>query len=132
MHHWVGRATFDAFALAGFDYHLNVIQREEDEVYLAYKRMLDITVNKGQSILSFLEIHFPRLIGLIPNDINREVRRSKAIIKVAGEKMLKLKRDAILGGKANADSEDARHQRDLLSLMSEPKLPSLVETISLS
>ncbi len=123
VNHWVGRATFDAFASAGFDYNLNAIQNEEDDVYMAYKRMFDITVNKGQSLLGFLEIHFPRLIKMLPNEINREVRKSKAIIKAAGERMLKFKRDAILGRKVDVDSEKyPRDQRDILSLMSESQL----------
>lgn len=122
INHWLGRATFDAFALAGFDYQLSVIQNEDHPLYLAYKKMFDAAVNKGQTIRGFLEVHFPWLDWVLPDAVARQVKKSKAVIKKAGDEMLRSKRDAILQEKtADYDEEKdiPKDQRDILSLLSE-------------
>lgn len=57
--HWLSRATFDAFGLAGLDYHFRALHDETEEVYSAYRRMFDVADKKG-----VLQLFFP-IIGKI-------------------------------------------------------------------
>ncbi|KAG8935739.1 hypothetical protein FRC03_006427 [Tulasnella sp. 419] len=119
INHWVGRATFDAFAEAGFDYRLHVIQNEDHELYLAYKKMFDLAVNKGQTIRGFLELYFPWIDWVFPNHITRQVKLSKQIIRQSGEQVIREKRNAILAENSSQFDSEAqpRLQKDILSLL---------------
>jgi len=72
------RATFDIIGLAGschgsssrfilnaliagFDYSLNALDNENNELYLAYKAMFDSSINKGQGLRTLVSIFFPIL-----------------------------------------------------------------------
>jgi hypothetical protein len=56
--HWASRATFDVMGLAGFDYHFHSLRDESEEVYLAYRRMFNVT-DKGTRLRTLLRIYFP-------------------------------------------------------------------------
>ncbi|KAG8905403.1 hypothetical protein FRC00_013298 [Tulasnella sp. 408] len=115
INHWVSRATFDAFALAGFSYSLNVIQNEDHPLYLAYKKMFDMAINKGQTLMGFLEIYMPWLTYL-PTEVNRQVNASKKIILDAGNELIREKRQALLKG-LDEEKGPGNGGRDLLSLL---------------
>lgn len=112
----MSRATFDAFALAGFSYSLNVIQNEDHPLYLAYKKMFDMAINKGQTLMGFLEIYMPWLTYL-PTEVNRQVNASKKIILDAGNELIREKRQALLKG-LDEEKGPGNGGRDLLSLLS--------------
>ncbi|KAG8868600.1 hypothetical protein FRB97_002177, partial [Tulasnella sp. 331] len=59
--HWMTRATFDIIGLAGFDYSLNALEKEDNELYLAYKAMFDSSINGGASLRSLAALVFPIL-----------------------------------------------------------------------
>ncbi|KAG8846895.1 hypothetical protein FRB96_001740 [Tulasnella sp. 330] len=121
MHHWLTRASFDTFAAAGFGMKLDAIQNEDNELYLAYQKMFDVTLNKGLSMRGMLEILFPWLDWVCPDAAAKQVKKSKEIIKKAAEATVKTKRDAIvqaMNGDFDAEkSVHPRSQKDLLSLM---------------
>lgn len=54
--HWVSRATFDAFGLAGFNYDFHALQGESDELYLAFRKLFSMAEKR-----SLLYITFPML-----------------------------------------------------------------------
>jgi len=56
--HWLARASFDVVGLAGFGYHFNALEHESEEVYLAFRRMLDVA-DKGPRMRGVLELFFP-------------------------------------------------------------------------
>jgi hypothetical protein len=54
--HWISRATFDAFGLAGFNYDFHALQGESDELYLAFRRLFSMAEKR-----SLLYVTFPML-----------------------------------------------------------------------
>jgi len=58
--HWVSRATFDAFGIAGFNYDFHALQGESDELYLAFRRLFSMAEKR-----SLLYITFPFLAKII-------------------------------------------------------------------
>ncbi|KAG8998614.1 hypothetical protein FRB90_012275, partial [Tulasnella sp. 427] len=115
VNHWIGRATFDAFALGAFSLDLNVIQNEDHPLYLAYKRMFDAAFNKGQTLMGFLEIYLPWLT-YVPTEVNRQINASKKIILDAGEKLISEKRAALTKG-LDAEKGQENGGKDLLSIL---------------
>lgn len=123
IHHWLGRATFDTFAAAGFDYQLSCIQHENHPLYQAYKKMFEVTLNKGQTLRGFLEIYMPWLDWVLPDKAAKQVKKSKEVIRKAGEELLRTKREAILMEKSGMVDEEkdggvVGNQKDILSLLS--------------
>ena len=80
--HWMSRATFDVIGIAGalllpqfpesitpltlpavsslaFDYHLNAIQNEENELLRAYKDMFEIGISQAQNFRQLVSFYFP-------------------------------------------------------------------------
>lgn len=85
--------------------------------------MFDAALNKGQTLMGFLEIYLPSLTYL-PTEVNRQINASKKVILEAGEEIIKEKRAALIKG---LDEEKGRETggRDLLSVMSKDPFASL-------
>jgi hypothetical protein len=79
--HWVSRATFDVIGLAGaflpsvclrrqlvlcsgFDYHLNAIQNEDNELLKAYKDMFEHAISQPGGLRSAIYAYAPILKSL--------------------------------------------------------------------
>jgi hypothetical protein len=52
--HWLSRAAFDAFGLAGFGYHFNALQGEGNGLYSAFRQLFNIAFDK-----SLLSLKYP-------------------------------------------------------------------------
>lgn len=61
---WLSRTSFDIIGLTAFDYSFNALNDETDEVYNAYKTMLDAQA-KGPGFKRILELFFPVLETLL-------------------------------------------------------------------
>ncbi len=61
---WLSRTSFDIIGLTAFDYSFNALSDETDEVYNAYKTMLDAQA-KGPGFKRILELFFPILETLL-------------------------------------------------------------------
>ncbi|KAF8887769.1 cytochrome P450 [Infundibulicybe gibba] len=111
--HWFSRASFDVIGLAGFDYHFHALQDETEEVYLAYRRMFNVT-DKGPGLKGLLGLYFPLLERLWPDEGGRITRASLKVIDRAGKKLVANKKEAILAETANGQDVTGK---DILSLL---------------
>lgn len=57
--HWVSRATFDVIGVAGFDYNFDAIENEDNELFMAYKEMFEISLSQGKLWRTLLGIWAP-------------------------------------------------------------------------
>jgi cytochrome P450 len=63
--HWLSRATFDVIGLAGFDYHFNAIQNEDNELFNAYRDMFEIAISQPWTLRRVISTYFP-IFGRFP------------------------------------------------------------------
>ncbi|KAG9003004.1 hypothetical protein FRB94_001626 [Tulasnella sp. JGI-2019a] len=116
--HWMTRATFDIIGLAGFDYSLNAIENEDNELYLAYKAMFDSAINRGQSLRSIASIFFPIIDRIWPSEAVLTIRKSHKIIYGLGNQLVqKEKQEAIQHGK-----DEDKNKKSILSLLMKSNL----------
>jgi len=112
--HWVSRATFDVIGLAGFDYHLNAIQNEDNELLKAYKDMFEQAISQPGSLKSAIYAYAPILKSLFPDRATNVVRKGRETINRVSRQLIQEKKqmmkDCELSGKAYEG-------RDLLSLL---------------
>ncbi|KAH9486659.1 Cytochrome P450 monooxygenase 197 [Psilocybe cubensis] len=107
--HWTSRAAFDVIGLAGFNYDFHSIQNESEPVYSAYRRMFNIA-DKGLGLRQIMELYFPILRTIWPNEDIKETNQCLKIIKTAGEHILTERKTAV-----QISEEDG--ENDLLSLL---------------
>ncbi|KAF8647176.1 hypothetical protein AX16_007005 [Volvariella volvacea WC 439] len=112
--HWVSRATFDVIGLAGFDYHFNAIQNEDNELFAAYKEMFEVAVSQGSHLRTLVSIYLPQLYPWLYNHSYRTIQRCHGVIhRVAGQLIQEKKRKII-----ECEKEGSSYTgRDLLSLL---------------
>ncbi|KAG9051532.1 hypothetical protein FS837_004042 [Tulasnella sp. UAMH 9824] len=114
MNNWLWRTTFDIIGLAGFSYSFDALKNEENEFYLAYRDMMTIGVKYGFTLRSMLEIWFPWINKVFPNDDSNAIKKSKETVSRIGTKIVKEKRTAIAQDKMLGESGSGR---DILSLL---------------
>jgi hypothetical protein len=76
--HWVSRATFDVIGVCAFDYELNAIQDETNEVYLAFKDMFEMAVSQAPGFKTMLGIYLPwiwKIWVCLPRDGGKDTDR---------------------------------------------------------
>ncbi|KAG2149760.1 cytochrome P450 [Suillus cothurnatus] len=111
--HWFSLATFDVIGLAGFDYHFHALQCESEEVYLAYRNMFRIA-DKGPKLRELVQLYFPMIEKIFPNEATRITGESQRVISEAGQQLIQNKKCAILAEKASASEIK---EKDILSLL---------------
>ncbi|KAG8906601.1 hypothetical protein FRC01_007948, partial [Tulasnella sp. 417] len=110
--HWISRATFDVIGLTGFDYVFNAIENEDNDVYLAYKDMFDLSINQGQNLRALMGIWYPWLDTIWPTAATRVVKKSHEIIYGVGNQLVQETKRQILEGKL-----DEKNSKSMLSLL---------------
>ncbi|KIJ45274.1 hypothetical protein M422DRAFT_30124 [Sphaerobolus stellatus SS14] len=110
--HWISRTTFDIIGLTGFDYEFNAIQDETNEMYLAYKKMFDVTLNKGEDWKLLIGIFMPILWKIMPTETNIIVKNCKEVIQRTGERLVREKKKAL-----EDEDESSKLGKDLLTLL---------------
>ncbi|EGO02814.1 hypothetical protein SERLA73DRAFT_84668 [Serpula lacrymans var. lacrymans S7.3] len=118
--HWISRATFDVIGLAGFDYHFRSLQDESEEVYLAYRNMFGVA-DKGPGLKGLVQIYFPFIEKVFPDEGSRVTQESLRVIHNAGKQLVHNKKVVILAEKA--DAKDIK-EKDILSLLIKSNLSS--------
>jgi len=111
--HWMSRATFDVIGLAGFDYSFNSLHGDGEEVCLAYRRMFDAT-EKGPGLKGIIQLWFPFIETLFPDESLKTTEECLKIIRSVGERLIESKKMEILAETSCA--KDIR-EKDLLSLL---------------
>lgn len=111
--HWFSLATFDVIGLAGFDYHFHALQCESEEVYLAYRNMFRIA-DKGPKLRDLVQLYFPIIEKIFPNETTRITNESRRVISEAGQQLIQSKKLAILAEKA---SPSEIKEKDIFSLL---------------
>ncbi|RDB28478.1 hypothetical protein Hypma_015095 [Hypsizygus marmoreus] len=111
--HWTSRASFDVIGLAGFDYRFNSLDDESEAVYSAYRRMFNVA-DKGPRMRGVLELYFPIIRTLWPDNGTRVTNESLCIIDKAGRKLVAAKKATVL---AEAPDVQDNQQKDILSLL---------------
>ncbi|KAG1755051.1 cytochrome P450 [Suillus paluster] len=111
--HWFSRATFDVMGLTGFDYHFHALQCESEEVYLAYRNMFRLA-DKGPGLRGLVQLYFPIIEKIFPNEATRITNESQRVINEAGQQLIQSKKSAILAEKASASEIK---EKDILSLL---------------
>lgn len=79
--HWISRATFDVFGVAGFDYDFQAIQREDNELLCAYKDMFELAVSQGSFLHTMTSIYVPFLLRIFPTKAQRTIVRCRGTIR---------------------------------------------------
>ncbi|KAJ7456460.1 cytochrome P450 [Mycena latifolia] len=118
--HWISRATFDIFGLAGFDYHFNALHDESEQVYSAYRRMFAIS-DKASQFRDAETTLFPNRgenLGkldtmLKPDEDDRTTQQCLKTIRDCGMGLIQTKREVIMAEKLDFCSEE----KDILSLL---------------
>ncbi|KAG0709098.1 cytochrome P450 [Suillus ampliporus] len=111
--HWFSRATFDVMGLTGFDYHFHALQCESEEVYLAYRNMFRLA-DKGPGFRGLVQLYFPVIEKIFPNEATRITDESRRIINEAGQQLIQSKKSVILAEKASVSEIK---EKDILSLL---------------
>lgn len=112
--HWVSRATFDVIGIAGFDYHFNAIQNEENELFNAYKDMFEIALSQAHILRQLLSFYVPIYERLFSDKVTRAVRRGRETISRVANQLIQEKKQKI---QEDEGSGKAHSGRDLLSLL---------------
>ncbi|KAI0063584.1 cytochrome P450 [Artomyces pyxidatus] len=112
--HWIGRATFDVVGLAAFDYQFNAIQKENNELFCAYKDMFETAVSQSGSFSSVFSIYFPLLDRIFPSAGSRAIFRGQKTISRVASKLVQSKKALIIGGE---EADKLHGGKDLLSHM---------------
>lgn len=118
--HWISRATLDVIGLAGFDYQFNSLQNETEGVYLAYRKMFN-AADKGPGFTGLLQLYFPILEKLFPDESTKVINESRRVIQDTGKKVVASKKAAILAEKSCASEI---REKDILSLLIKSNLSS--------
>ncbi|EAU92951.1 cytochrome P450 [Coprinopsis cinerea okayama7 len=108
--HWLSRTTFDIIGLGGFDYSFNSLEDESEPIHMAFRRMFRTTDN-GIGLRDIVEMYFPIINSLWPDEAYKTVRESRQLIGEAGERIISQKRERIL-----AEGKDFS-SKDILSLL---------------
>jgi len=109
---WVSRATFDVIGLAGFDYHFNAIQNEDNELFNAYKDMFEVSISQTQHLRKALDYYAPICGRLFPDKATYVVRKGRATINRVATQLIQEKKRRI---QESEDSGKPYEGRDLLS-----------------
>ncbi|KIK96519.1 hypothetical protein PAXRUDRAFT_825881 [Paxillus rubicundulus Ve08.2h10] len=111
--HWFSRAAFDVIGLAGFDYHFRSLQHESEDVYLAYRNLFKIA-DRNPGLRGLVQLYFPILGKIWPDEGSRILKESQAVIHRAGKELIQSKKTAILAEKA---SVTGMMEKDILTLL---------------
>ncbi|KAG5643591.1 hypothetical protein DXG03_000599 [Asterophora parasitica] len=112
--HWISRATFDVIGSAGFAYEFNAIKDETNELFRAYKEMFEVAISQGNVLRTIMNIYFPFLSALFPDESMRTVERCKQVIhRVASQLIEENKRNI-----ARTQGSEPLSGKDILSLLS--------------
>ncbi|KAJ1300945.1 hypothetical protein OPQ81_003371 [Rhizoctonia solani] len=109
---WLGRATLDIIGVAGFDYHFNALDgNDEDELSKAFNKAFE----SGQNFntLSILKAFVP-ILRLIPDELSRGRAASMATMRRIGMKLIADKKAAL---EYDNKTGSTSHGRDLLTLL---------------
>ncbi|KAF9072677.1 cytochrome P450 [Rhodocollybia butyracea] len=107
---WMSRSTFDAFGQACLTYDFRAIHGETEELYLAFRQMIDLADKKG-----ILRVLLPWLDKLWPDEIARSVQRSRQVILETGRRLISEK-------KASLAEKDVKIEKDLLTMLIQSNL----------
>ncbi|KAH9994912.1 cytochrome P450 [Russula compacta] len=110
--HWVSRATFDIIGLAGFDYHFNAIQNEDNELFNAYKDMFEIAVSQSGSLRKMIVSYVPIIERLFPDKGTLAVDQGQETINRVARRLIQEKKQRIQEDEQNGKVYEGR---DLLS-----------------
>ncbi|TFK40912.1 cytochrome P450 [Crucibulum laeve] len=111
--HWLSRASFDVIGLAGFDYNFHALKGESERAYKAYRNVLRVA-EKGLSFRGIVELYFPILRKLLPNNDVRSTNRSLRVIKDIGRTLVENKTAKI---RIEEDKSEELEEKDILSLL---------------
>ncbi|KAG8954415.1 hypothetical protein FRC04_011742 [Tulasnella sp. 424] len=114
MNNWLWRTTFDIIGLAGFSYSFGSLKNDENELYIAYRDMLVTGVKYGFTLRSMLEIWFPWIGKVFPNEEANVIKNSKLIVSRIGAGIVKERKAAVVHDKMLGESGKGR---DILSLL---------------
>jgi len=112
--HWLGRATFDVIGIAGFDYHFNATQNEENELFNAYKNMFEIALSQSHVLQQLLSLYIPGYERLFSDKVTRAVRQGRETISRVANRLIQEKKQKI---KEDEESGRTHSGRDLLTLL---------------
>ncbi|KAF8238406.1 cytochrome P450 [Tricholoma matsutake] len=104
--HWLARASFDVIGLAGFGYHFNALEQENEPVYLAFRSIVAATTNTPQ-MRTFLYLYFPIFRKIWPDEGTKITDESLRVISEVIKKLIAGKKAAVLAEQSSAhDTED--------------------------
>ncbi|KAI5824209.1 cytochrome-450 hydroxylase [Schizophyllum commune Tattone D] len=112
--HWISRATFDVFGVAGFDYNFEAIQHEDNELLNAYKDMFELAVSQGSFWQTMTTIYAPFLLRLFPTKKQRTVKRCQEVIRRVTGDIIQHKKRKIEEGVRDGKPYEAK---DILTLL---------------
>ncbi|CAE6529926.1 unnamed protein product [Rhizoctonia solani] len=124
---WLSRATLDIIGVAGFDYHFNALEgNDEDELSKAFNKAFE----SGQNFntLAILRAFIP-IFRLIPDELSRGRAASMATMRQIGMKLISDKK-AVLEHDNKTGSTS--HGRDLLTLLIKSNMASENEAHKMS
>ncbi|KAF9456799.1 cytochrome P450 [Collybia nuda] len=111
--HWISRASFDVIGLTGFDYHFNSLEDETEDVYLAYRRLFDMA-DKGAPLRTVIELYFPIIRKIWPDERTKIMDASLRVVDKAGKKLIAQKKAMVI---SEQDNEKVIQEKDILSLL---------------
>lgn len=115
---WFNRTTLDVIGLAGFDYHFNSLNID-DELSPLSKALSTLLNNDGSlSLFQILRDAFPTL-AYLPTERRRVEKQATDIMTNIAEELVQKRKDAVLGtGKLEQGKESSRDiGHDLLSAL---------------
>ncbi|KEP48914.1 cytochrome P450 family protein [Rhizoctonia solani 123E] len=116
---WLSRATLDIIGVAGFDYHFNALDgNDEDELSKAFNNAFESGQNF--STLAILQAFVP-IFRFIPDERSRGRVASMATMSRIGMKLITEKRAAL---EYDYKTGSASHGRDLLTLLIKSNMAS--------
>ncbi|KZT61468.1 cytochrome P450 [Calocera cornea HHB12733] len=92
MYAWFGRATLDVIGQAGFGYRFNALYDETNELYVAFREMIQAIGDSG--LVGVLLNQF-WLLRMLPLKHNRTMRRSRSITQRVGMELVRAKKEAV-------------------------------------
>ncbi|EJD55249.1 cytochrome P450 [Auricularia subglabra TFB-10046 SS5] len=87
---WLGRATLDVVAAAGFGHDVNSVADPQNSIYGAYRRVMEVVENGKGAFKVYLSLHFPWVHRIFPDDVSKAFDAAHATIIDAGKSLLRL------------------------------------------
>ncbi|KZT61467.1 cytochrome P450 [Calocera cornea HHB12733] len=92
MYSWVGRAALDVIGQAGFGYRFNALYDETNDLYCAFRDMMQALANSGP--VGLLVNRF-RILRWLPLQHNRTMKQSQATTTRIGMQLVRAKKEAV-------------------------------------